>query len=173
MSVRALVAAGFAAALLGACERPQVPPPVESSEAPAPSAPQEPVEPLDPFVVMIGAERWGVLIDKAYQGAIEAPYANNALNDDDRLRTDRAVKSGAAELIKLRNMICAKGLLSGADCELGSWPAWVMEQPVGDLSWEELDARSEWLSIQMDRFTAVGCEAGRTASGDRQFCDVE
>lgn len=173
MSVRALMAAGLAVALLGACEQPQVSQPAESSEAPAPSAPQEPAEPLDPFVVMIGAERWGVLIDKAYQGAIEAPYANSVLDEDDKLRTDRAVKSGAAELIKLRNMICAKGLLSGADCELGSWPAWVMEAPVANLSWEELDARSEWLSTQMGRFTAVGCEAGRTASGDRQFCDVE
>ena len=168
MSVRFLMAAGLAAALLGGC---QTHPAVE--QGPHPVAQQEPAEALDPFVVMIGAERWGVLIDKAYQGAIEAPYANDALDEDDRLRTDRAVKSGAAELIKLRNMVCAKGLLSGADCDLGSWPAWVMEPPAANLSWEEMDARSEWLSIQMDRFVSVGCAAGRNASGDRQFCDVE
>ncbi|MEP7209789.1 MAG: hypothetical protein ABI740_03035 [Alphaproteobacteria bacterium] len=130
-------------------------------------------EPLDPFVVGIDAQRWGVIIDKAQEGVIEAPYANVALEESDALRADTALKSGAAKLIVLRNDVCRRGLLSVKECALSSWPAWTMEPPTSATPLEVLDKRSAWLGETMDRFTAIGCAAGKKASGDEQFCSVE
>jgi hypothetical protein len=130
-------------------------------------------EPLDPFVVGIGAQRWGVIIDKAQEGVIEAPYANAALEESDALRADAALKSGAARLIVLRNDVCRRGLLSAKACSLASWPAWTMEPPTSATTLDVLDKRSAWLGETMDRFTAIGCDAGRKASGDELFCSVE
>jgi hypothetical protein len=130
-------------------------------------------EPLDPFVVGIDAQRWGVIIDKAQEGVIEAPYANAALEESDALRADAALKSGAARLIVLRNDVCRRGLLSVKECALSPWPAWTMEPPTSATTLEVLDKRSAWLGEQMQRFTDIGCAAGRKASGDEQFCSVE
>jgi hypothetical protein len=130
-------------------------------------------EPLDPFVVGIDAQRWGVIIDRAQEGVIEAPYADAKLEDSDALRADAALKSGAARLIVLRNDVCRRGLLSAKDCALSSWPAWTMEPPSASTSLEVIDRRSAWLGEAMERFTTVGCEAGRKATGDEQFCSVE
>jgi hypothetical protein len=152
----------FAAAMLLGCQ-----PPPQSQSADAAS------EPLDPFVVMIDAERWGVIIDKALAGIREAPGIDDAYLENEMYRADVALKSGAANLIELRNEACVKGLVAGADCELMDWPAWVLQPPNDKTPIEEIDVRSEWLSREMDRFTAAGCEAGRSATNDRQFCDVE
>jgi hypothetical protein len=80
-----------------------------------------------PFVVMIGAERWTVILDKALEGAIEAPSAVPDISDSDLYRTDAALKSGAAMLIELRNRICSRGLLTGDACTLPEFPAWTRE----------------------------------------------
>jgi hypothetical protein len=152
----------LAAATLLACQQPSQP---QSAAGPA--------EPLDPFVVMIGAERWGVIIDRALEGVRESPGSGASNVENEMYRADVALKSGAANLIELRNEACAKGLVAGAGCELNAWPAWVLEPPTDKTPIEEIDRRSEWLSGEMDRFTSAGCEAGRTATGDRQFCDVE
>jgi hypothetical protein len=130
-------------------------------------------EPLDPFVVGIDAQRWGVIIDKAQEGVIEAAYANTALEESDALRADTALKSGAAKLIVLRNDVCRRGLLSAKACSLSSWPAWTMEPPSSATSLEVLDKRSAWLGEAMQRFTDIGCAAGKKASGDELFCSVE
>lgn len=130
-------------------------------------------EPLDPFVVGIDAQRWGVIIDKAREGVIEAPYASTALEESDALRADTALKSGAAKLIVLRNDVCRRGLLSVKECSLAGWPAWTMEAPSASTSLDTLDKRSAWLGETMDRFTAIGCAAGRKSSGDELFCSVE
>jgi hypothetical protein len=132
-----------------------------------------PVEPLDPFVVMIGAERWGVIIDRALQGVREAPGIDRAFLENEMLRADVALKSGAANLLELRNEACAKLLVTGADCALEEWPAWVLEAPTGDTPIEEIERRSDWLAEQMGAFTSAGCEAGRQATGDELFCSVE
>lgn len=150
----------LAAPVLVACQQP--------TQSPQTAA----EEPLDPFVVMIGAERWGVIIDRALEGVREAPYANAAL-EADMYRADRALKSAAAKLIELRNEACVKGLVAGAGCTLGEWPAWTREAPTGSTPIDEIQRRSDWLSEQMAPFTSAGCEAGRKATGDELFCSVE
>ena len=130
-------------------------------------------ESLDPFVVMIGAERWGVIIDKARDGVRDAPGPEDAYFENEMYRADVALKSGAARLIELRNEACAKGLLTGAACELGDWPAWTREPPTDRTPIEEIQRRSDWLSEKMAPFTSVGCEAGRRATADELFCSVE
>jgi hypothetical protein len=131
------------------------------------------VEPLDPFVVGIDAQRWGVIIDKAQEGVVEAPFVDTKLEESNILQTDTALKSGAAKLIVLRNDVCRRDLLSAKECGLSSWPAWTMEPPSSTTPLEVLDKRSAWLGETMQRFTDVGCTAGRKASGDEQFCSVE
>jgi hypothetical protein len=149
-----------AAILLAACQQ-------------APSPQSDTSELLDPFVVMIGAERWGVIIDKAREGVREAPGPTDAYHENEMYRADASLKSSAASLIELRNEACVKALVTGAACNLGDWPAWTKEPPTDKTSIEEIQKRSDWLSSQMDPFTTVGCEAGRKATGDNLFCSVE
>ena len=156
-------------------------PPASEQQAQAPSPPptpsaqgqqgQTPPEDLDPFVVMIGAERWTVILDKALDGAIQAP--DPVAEQTDLYRADAALKRGAAMVIELRNSVCGKGLVTGAACTLPEWPAWTRELPTADTPIGEIDQRSAWLSEVMSSFTDAGCEAGRKASGDEMFCSVE
>ncbi len=145
----------------------------QPDQPPAPQAGNTPPEDLDPFVVMIGAERWTVILGRALEGAIEAPSAAPDLSDSDLYRTDAALKSGAAMVIELRNMVCGRGLLTGDACRLPDFPAWTREPPNATTSLEVLDQRSAWLSEVMDPFTSAGCEAGRKATDDPLFCSVE
>lgn len=176
MAVRFSLAAAFVA--LAACS-PQKAPEQQAQAAAAPPAATQPEqgntppEDLDPFVVMIGAERWTVLLDKAYEGAIEAPEPASAADETDLYRADAAVKNGAARLIEVRNRVCRKGLVAADVCKLPDWPAWTLELPTGDTPIEEIDRRSGWLDTVMAPFVAAGCEAGRKASGDEMFCSVE
>jgi hypothetical protein len=142
-------------------------------QAPSPQSDTARAERLDPFVVMIDAERWGVIIDKAREGVREAPGPTDAYYENEMYRADASLKSSAASLIELRNEACVKALVTGAACNLGNWPAWTKEPPTDKTSIEEIQRRSDWLSTQMDPFTTVGCEAGRKATGDGLFCSVE
>lgn len=137
------------------------------------SAPAQPAEPLDPFVVMIGAERWGVIIDRAAEGAGQAPGLPDAILENEMYRADVALKSGAARLIELRNDVCARRLLTGVACNLPDWPAWTREPPTDKTPIDEIERRSQWLGEVMQPFTEAGCEAGRRASNDDLFCSVE
>jgi len=168
MTLPALLVPVFALGL-GACATM----PVDAPEQPPQQLGNTPPEDLDPFVVMIGAERWIVILGRALEGAIEAPSAVPDLSDSDLYRTDAALKSGAAMVIELRNMVCARGLLTGEACKLPAFPAWTHEPPNATTSLEVLDQRSAWLSEVMDPFTTAGCEAGRKATSDYQFCSVE
>jgi hypothetical protein len=173
MRVRLSVGAGLALCL-SACA-----PPEKKAEAPAPvaapeaAAPTTPTEPLDPFVVMIGAERWTVILDKALEGVREAPDPPGAAERTDMYRADSALKRGAAMLIELRNDVCGKGLVTGSACTLPEWPAWTRELPTGDTPIAEIEKRSDWLSLTMSPFTDAACESGRKTSGDELFCSVE
>ena len=172
--MRAMLVLGVAvAATLAGCA-----PPEKKAEAPAPApeqaaAPTTPAEPLDPFVVMIGAERWTVILDKALEGAREAPEPAGAAERTDMYRADAALKRGAAMVIEVRNDVCGKGLVTGAACTLPEWPAWTRELPTGDTPIAEIEKRSDWLSGVMSPFTDAACEAGRTATKDDMFCSVE
>lgn len=154
-------------------KQPPATPAAESPPATQPQAGNTPPEDLDPFVVMIGAERWTVILDRAMEGAIEAPSTAAAQNDNDLYRADAALKSGAASVIELRNMVCGRGLLTGDACNLPEFPAWTHEPPNSTTPLAELDQRSAWLSEVMDPFTTAGCEAGRKATSDDMFCSVE
>jgi hypothetical protein len=157
-----LVVFAAAAVVLAACQQ---------SASPQPDAAR--AEPLDPFVVMVDVERWGVIIDKAREGVREAPGPADAYYQNEMYRADASLKSSAASLIELRNEACVKALVTGAGCDLGEWPAWTKEPPTDRTSIDEIQRRSDWLSGQMDPFTTLGCEAGRKATGDDQFCSVE
>lgn len=159
--------------LIAGCTTAAADGPQALDQPPQQQAGNTPPEDLDPFVVMIGAERWTVILGRAMEGAIEAPATNAEIADSDLYRTDAALKSGAAMVVELRNMVCARGLLAGEACKLPPFPAWTHEPPNGSTSLEELDRRSAWLSEVMDPFTAAGCEAGRRATDDYQFCSVE
>lgn len=171
-----LVVGVFAMMALQACG-PQTPAPEQQAEAPKPPETVQqgntPPEDLDPFVVMIGAERWTVILDKAYEGAIQAPEPAKAAEYTDLYRADSALKRGAAQVIELRNMVCNRGLVSAETCVLPEWPAWTMEPPTGDTPILEIDKRSAWLSEVMSPFTEAGCEAGKAATKDDMFCSVE
>lgn len=161
--------------LLQACS-PQAP---AQQQAEAPAKPPEaqqgntPPEDLDPFVVMIGAERWTVILDRANEGAIQAPQPASAAQETDLYRADMALKRGAAQVIELRNLVCGKGLVPADKCKLPEWPAWTLEPPTGDTPILEIDKRSAWLSEVMSPFTDAGCEAGKAATKDEMFCSVE
>ncbi len=157
---------------LGACS-PQTTAaqPQQAEKSAQPAAP--PGEPLDPFVVMTGAERWGVIIDKALDGAREANVPTAGVDESDMFRADHALKSAAARLIELRNQVCRQGLVTGDACTLKDWPAWTLEPPTDKMPIEEIQRRSDWLSAAMDPFTSAGCEAGRKATKDDLFCSVE
>jgi len=149
-------------------------------KAEAPAKPPEtaqpgntPAEDLDPFVVMIGAERWTVILDRASEGAIEAPEPAGAAEQTDLYRADAALKRGAAQVIELRNLVCGKGLVPADKCALPDWPAWTRELPTGDTPIQEIDRRSAWLSEVMSPFTDAGCAAGKVAAKDDMFCSVE
>lgn len=156
--------------MLAACQPQQqqsaATPPAESA------APATPSEPLDPFVVSIDAQRWSIIIDKALEGVREAQGVD-ALYENELFRADTALKSGAANLIELRNEICGKGLLIGDACRLPDFPAWTREPPSLDVTVQQIDERSQWLSAASDPFTSLGCEAGRKATKDDLFCSVE
>ncbi len=171
-----LAAAGMFAFVLIACspQTPAVPAPVTTAQAQAPDQHgNTPPEDLDPFVVTIGAERWTVLLDKALEGAREAPEAASAPGESNLYRADAALKNGAAMVIELRNSVCGKGLVTGDACNLPEWPAWTREPPTGDTPLAEVDRRSGWLDMVMAPFTEAGCEAGRRAMKDDMFCSVE
>jgi hypothetical protein len=176
--MRILLFAGVLGIMAAGCS-PQTPaePTAPEQQAAAPPAvePQRgntPPEDLEPFVVMIGAERWTVILERAIEGAIAAEDAN-AIERTDLYRADAALKRGAAMTIELRNWVCGKGLVTGADCNLPEWPAWTRELPTADTPIGEIDRRSAWLSEVMDPFTTAACEAGRKASNDELFCSVE
>ncbi len=173
MAARFLLA-GLCLIALGSCG-PQPPaaiqPNAEKPAAPPPAATTA-SEPLDPFVVMVGAERWGVIMDKALEGAREAGGVA-AADPGDMFRADRALKSGAARLIELRNQVCGQGLVTGEACIFKDWPEWTREPPTDKTPIDEIQRRSDWLSAAMDPFTSAGCEAGRKATKDELFCSVE
>jgi len=162
----------LAALALAACQPPQAPQQQASQPQAPPPASQAPAEPLDPFVVMTGAERWTVLLDKALEGTREAP-SPSAVDETDQARADRATRDAAATLLVLRNRQCAKGLLSGDDCKIANWPAWASEPPDPNTPLATIDERSSWVGETMQKYVDKGCEAGKAALKDDMFCSVE
>jgi hypothetical protein len=164
MAIRSAVFT-FAAIALAACQ-----PAPQTPAAPPAGKPDASAEPLDPFVVMISAERWTVLLDKALEGTREA---SPSADETDQGRADRATRDGAAMLLTLRNQQCAKGLMKGDDCVIPNWPAWASEPPNPNTPLSVIDERSSWLGEVMQKYVDKGCETGKAALKDDMFCSVE
>ena len=143
----------------------------------APSlAPQQPPstverEDIDPFTLAIETGRWRVIVDRAREGVRNAPSDDR--DEDNTLRIDRQLKSGALELLLLRNDACANGLASARICTFIDWPEWTLEPPRAGTDLVTLQRRSEWLGAAIGDLSSIGCDAGRTATGDERFCAVE
>lgn len=164
---RSAITASLLLATLSAC---QPTPAQQAEQTPVPPV-AEPQPEIDLFTLAIEAGRWSVIIDQARNGVREAPF--NDRDEDLTLRIDESLKSGAAELLLLRNQACRKGLATGQTCVLPDWPAWTIEPPTAGTDPAILQQRSEWLGAAVSELSGIGCEAGRTATGDERFCAVE
>lgn len=165
--LRSIVTASLALAMLAAC---QTAPAREAEQTPAPPAAEQQPE-IDLFTLAIEAGRWSVIVDQARNGVREAPFDDR--DEDLTLRIDESLKSGAAELLLLRNEACRKGLATGNDCVLANWPGWINEPPTSGTDPAILQQRSEWLGAALSELSGIGCDAGRAATGDERFCAVE
>lgn len=158
---------------LAACGPKPQPKTPEPPPAPQPSV-EAPADPIDPFLLAIEAGRWQVLMDHAAQGAMAAPDpVSQAAEEPDALRIDRSLKQGAASLLTLRDIVCAKELVPHEKCVFQDWPSWTAEPFTAATPIETLQVRSDWLGETMQDIVAAGCEAGKTSTQDELFCSVE
>lgn len=158
---RALLAG---AALLSACAGvSQLPKPEQDAS----------VELIEPFYLAIEAGRWDVLIERAREGLLLRPYDADAPEEDEILRIDSSLKSGALALLVLRLELCRSGLGAAGECGHQSWPEWITQPPSAKVDLSVLQERSNWLGEQTFRYIETGCRIGREQSGDDLFCSVE
>ncbi len=167
-----ILASGFAAAC-GPSEQSVV-----SAEAPLKTTEPDAVvadSDIDLFTLVIDAERWGVMMDNAGYGATAFAMRETQPMRSDLFRLDYALRSGARQLIALRDGLCVDGLDAETTCVSLALPEWVLAAPddVEGVSMAEYQARSDWLGEQAQPFIAAGCEAGRVATGEEMFCAVE
>lgn len=155
-----------AAAALAACVT--APPPQDAASDP------------DPWALTIAAERYGVLIDRAFEGAVEGPPALTAPEEGDdedlRLRARAALHANVLGLYRLRALTCGSGLTGGDACGPAPAPDWLGEPHDAVVSWVEIDRRTQWLAAAAAPFIAAGCDAGDsriTDHGAPRFCSVE
>ncbi|MFC7291083.1 hypothetical protein [Hirschia litorea] len=125
---------------------------------------------LDPLTVVIGAERWGVMISNA-QNAMELKHTE--ISEDELMRIDTALRSGVRDLLQLRDDLCNANEQPMQTCVNIDLPAWVMKPPNRVTSLDEYQSRSEWLGEVAGKFVQIGCEAGREVSDDEYLCAVE
>ena len=159
--IRALLAG---AVILSAC--------AGVTQLPKPS-PAESQEPIEPFYLAIEAGRWDVLIDRAREGLRLRPFEPSAPDENEILRIDASLKSGALNLLALRLELCRSGLGTSSDCSHVSWPEWITQPPSAEVDLKVLQARSDWIGEQTFRYIETGCRIGREQSGDDLFCSVE
>lgn len=130
-------------------------------------------EPIEPFYLAIEAGRWDVLISRAREGLLLRPYNEAAPEEDEIMRIDGSLKSGALALLSLRLELCRSGLAAAGDCEHESWPEWITQPPSSKVDLKVLQARSDWLGEKTFHYIETGCRVGREQSGDDLFCSVE
>ncbi len=125
---------------------------------------------IDPFSLVIEAERWGVMIDNARNGFAVSERLLPSTGETDLERIDKALRSGALELIRLRDEACRAG---SSECVRIELPDWVFDPPDKVTTLDEYALRSVWLGEAANRLVASGCDAGRTATSEEMFCAVE
>lgn len=164
----------IAGAMLVAAACEPAPTPQEEQTPPEPQsveAPPAPPADFDPFSFAIETGRWNAMIDRAREGVRLAPFPDG--DEDLILRSDHSLKSGVLDLLRLQREACAKGLVTGADCDQIEIPGWAFEPPSADADIGELIQRSEWLGSALQALHGVGCTAGEQATGDERYCAVE
>ena len=130
----------------------------------------------DPSMLGIDSERWSMIIQRSHEGLnLAEPQGAKELDYKTRwlLRTDRALKEDALDLVLLRNRLLAMGLLKESDAKATAWPQWIFEPPSAHETPDTLDARLSWVSAQAEKLTAIGCEIGSKKSNEPLFCSVE
>ncbi len=130
-------------------------------------------EPIEPFYLAIEAGRWQVLLDRAQEGLQQRPFDVSAPDENEILRIDASLKSGALSLLAMRLELCRSGLGVAGDCEHSSWPEWITQPPSSRVDLQVLQERSNWLGDQTFHYIETGCRIGRDQSGDDLFCSVE
>ncbi len=139
------------------------------------AAPQPDVSDDDAWVTIIEAERYGVMIDRATQGAIEGPPAMTAPDPSDRERAAAATQHAAHAIYRLRDIVCAHKTVAPAACGPLPPPAWLGAAPGEEPSWAEIRARIDWVTEHMQPYVDAGCDAGRSRqnSDEPDYCSVE
>lgn len=168
MQIKLFSSMSLAAGILAAC--------AHASEPAVAASPERTLEPSfdDVFNLVIETERWGVMIDNALSGGIAAAMAEAGEARGEIYRVDYALRSGARQLIALRDSLCIDRISPEATCQPIELPDWVGAAPdVEGTSFAEYQARSQWLGEAIQPFVAAGCEAGRDATTDDMFCAVE
>ncbi len=132
-------------------------------------------EEADDFGLMIEAERYGVIIDRATEGAIEGQPATTLEEPSELERATRALHRAAHHLYALRAITCGSGLAGSQDCGPLPPPDWLGE-PAGTVAdAAEIRRRIDWLAEAMSPFVAAGCDAGQSRREEElpHYCSVE
>jgi hypothetical protein len=124
------------------------------------------------MVLAIDAGRLSVLLGRAREGLDEGAPAGES-NEADLVRTDRALRQAALELVALRDEICRRGQLEGEACQLGSPPTWIFDAPEAEPSALEMARRYQELMELMSPFVETGCALGAPPPDGPAFCSVE
>lgn len=131
----------------------------------------------DPFALAITAERYGVLIDRAREGAIEG---QPAMTLDDEITTERAataLRRAVFDLYQLQAITCDFQLVGPDDCGAIAPPEWLGEAPGSTPTPEQIHERIDWLTAHMDPYVEAGCDAGESRRTDEDglphYCSVE
>ncbi|MEM8919873.1 MAG: hypothetical protein AAGB25_00795 [Pseudomonadota bacterium] len=138
-------------------------------------------ETVDPWVLIIESGRWGVLIDRAREGAMLKSGADVEREESDIQRIDDNLRFATLDLVRLRDVVCGEGVAAADDpvCAPIQLPYWVLAAPDYSVSLTELQARSDWVAEASSALVGVGCAAGEEAvSGTIEgappgFCSVE
>ncbi|MEM6626731.1 MAG: hypothetical protein AAF719_08515 [Pseudomonadota bacterium] len=136
---------------------------------------------VDPWVLIIESGRWGVLINRAREGAMLKSGADVEREESDVQRIDDNLRFAALDLVRLRDVVCGEGVAAADDpvCAPIQLPYWVLAAPDYSISLNELQARSDWVAEASSALVGVGCKAGEEAvSGTIEgappgFCSVE
>jgi hypothetical protein len=164
-------AAASLAALAAACET--APGPDDAQEDVSDAV--ETVEEEDPFILMIDAGRYGVIIERAAEGAIEGQPARTLPEPSELESATQSLHRAVHDLYELRAITCESGLVGEADCGPLQPPDWLGEPAGAVADAAEIRRRIDWLTEAMSPFVRAGCDAGQSRQTEElpYYCSVE
>ena len=134
------------------------------------SPPTKGIEFESAFDLTIYAERIGVMLEMAEQGAENDPQEPEA---DNHQRIHEALHDGVERVYRLRNNLCRAGVETQTTCERLEPPAWLADAPSAKVSLNELSRRIRWLEDAAAPFIKVGCDVAKSRAPDGMACAVE